>query len=111
MWEVGRAVFRNLVLYLNEWHVMVFFAGPLDELINLGALDGRGSGEDQLCGGGGQCAPVSLENDVAKLGGKQLPLGQQGVTQGDDGPGHNKSRLYFILVFFSPSVNVTYSGF
>ena len=30
---------------MNDWHVMVFIAGPLDSLVNLGALDGRDSGK------------------------------------------------------------------
>ena len=29
---MSAVVFRNLVLYLNEWHATVFIAGPLDKL-------------------------------------------------------------------------------
>ena len=90
--------------------MIVLVAEPLDELVYLGALDGLGGGEGlniggargrgqeqhQLSGGRGQVAPVCLGHDVAELGCEQLTLGQQGVAQGDDGPGHNMmSKLYF----------------
>ena len=96
--------------YLKEWHVIVLVAESLDKLVYLSALDGLGGGEGldvggprgggeeqhQLGGGGGQCAPVSLGHDVAELGREQLTLGQQGVAQGDDGPGQTK---YINFVF------------
>ena len=90
--------------------MIVLVAESLDKLVYLGALDGLGGGEGldvgeprgggeeqhQLGGGRGQCAPVSLGHDVAELGREQLTLGQQGVAQGDDGPGQTK---YINFVF------------
>ena len=90
--------------------MIILVAEPLDELVYLGALDGLGGGEGlniggargggeeqhQLGGGGVQSAPVCLGHDVAELGCEQLTLSQQGVTKGDDGPGHNMiSQPYF----------------
>ena len=83
--------------------MIVLVAESLDKLVYLGALDGLGGGEGlniggargggeeqhQLSCGRGQSAPVCLGHDVAKLGREQLTLGQKGVAQGDDGPGHN----------------------
>ena len=47
---------------------------------------GRGQKEDKLGALVGEDAPLSLGDQVTELGRVQLPLGQEGVTQGDDGP-------------------------
>ena len=86
-----------MIPYLNEGHLIVLVAKPLDELIYLGALDGRGGGkglniggargegeeQHKLGGGGVQSAPVCLGRDIAELGCEQLTLSQQGVAKGN----------------------------